>query len=161
MLEQQDIAEQIVRRKAHAKRQLQEDWKGNGTNLFKRLANKQTAAAGFLAENSQRAMSSHPEEIHQTLHDHWVKGIFRFYEDREKHSWGYFNNEYRHLMGPQKEAHQLPPITASQLSDRAKWRGGTHGLDGWRYMELRLLPQGIWEMLAAFFNALEKHDNPT
>ena len=107
------------------------------------MANKLVTAAGFLAENSQRAMSSHPEEIHQSLQGHWVKGIFRYYDDREKPSWNDFLNEYRHLLGPKKTARKLPPITAMQLSDRAKWRGGTHGLDGWRYKELRLLPQGI------------------
>ena len=106
-------------------------------------------------------MSSHPEEIHQSLQGHWVKGIFRYYDDREKPSWNDFLNEYRHLLGPKKTARKLPPITAMQLSDRATWRGGTHGLDGWRYKELRLLPQGVWEMLASFLNALEQHDEPT
>ncbi len=73
MLEQQDIAARIVLRRAHTKRQLQEDWSVNKTNLFKRQANKQITAAGFLAENSQRAMSSQPDEIYLTLHDHWVE----------------------------------------------------------------------------------------
>ncbi len=160
LLEQQDIAEQIVRRRAHTKRQLQEDWSGDKTYLFKRQANKQVTAAGFLAENSQRAMSSHPEEIHQSLQDHWVKGIFRYYDSREKPSSGNFHNGYRHLLGPKKTVHQLPPITATQLSDKRKWRGGTHGLDGWRYRELRLLPHSIWELLATIFNALEDHPDP-
>ena len=116
--------------------------------------------AGFLAENTQRALCSQPSEIHETLHKHWAKGIVRYYEDREKPSWDNFFNEYQHLLGPKKAAAKLPPITATQLSDRARWRGGTHGLDGWRYKELRLLPEGIWELLAAFFNALEGHENP-
>ena len=47
-----------------------------------------------------------------------------------------------------------------QLRDRAKWRGGTHGLDGWRYKELRLLPLGLGELLASFFNAIEGHEDP-
>ena len=55
----------------------------------------------------------------------------------------------------------LSPITAADLSDRARWRGGTHGLDGWRYRELRLLPYSIWELLATFLNALEADPDPT
>jgi hypothetical protein len=38
-----------------------------------------------------------------------------------------------------KSVHTLPAITATQLIDGAKWRGGSHGLDGWRCRELRLL----------------------
>ena len=64
------------------------------------------------------------------------------------------------MLGPEKTPHTLPLITATQLSDRAKWRGGTHGLDGWRYKELRLLPNASWELLAHFFNALEGHAEP-
>ena len=105
-------------------------------------------------------MSSHPKEIHETIQNHWVKGIFRYYDDRPKPLWSDFLKEYEHLLGPKKAPHRLPPITAVQLRDRAKWRGGTHGLDGWRYKELRLLPLGVWELLASFFNAIEGHEDP-
>ena len=39
--------------------------------------------------------------------------------------------------------HKVPPTTGTQLSDRARWRGGTHGLDSWRYTELRLRTASI------------------
>ena len=85
-------------------------------------------------------MISHPEEIHSQLEHHWVAGIFQHYKNREKPTWDDFAQEYQEILGPKQEEFKLPPITAKQLADKAKWRGGTHGLDGWRYRELRLLP---------------------
>ena len=59
--------------------------------------------------------------------------------------------EYLDVLGPQLKEYKLPPITAGQLADKARWRGGTHGLDGWRFKELRLLPPSIWELPYPFF----------
>ena len=56
----------------------------------------------------------------------WVRGIFQHYKEKEKPSWGIFFEESQEVLEPQCKEFQLPPITASQLADTAKWRGGTH-----------------------------------
>ena len=144
-LEKQDDTANIARRREATKARLREDWEQSKSLLFQKIACKNPGPAGYLGEESHRHMISHPEEIHAQLEHHWVKSIFQHYRDKEKPSWEDFADEYQEILGPKQEEYKLPPITAKQLSDKAKWRGGTHGLDGWRYRELRLLPIAIWE----------------
>ena len=101
-LEEEDDLAQVIIRRAHTRRMLTEDWSGNKTKLFQRLANKNPTPAGFLAEHTDRGMSSHPQEIHETIQNHWVKGIFRYYDDKPKPLWSDFLKEYEHLLGPKR-----------------------------------------------------------
>ena len=69
-LEKEDDLAQITLRRAHTGRMLAEDLSGSKTNIFKRSANKNPTPAGFFAENSERGMCSHPQQIHETLQKH-------------------------------------------------------------------------------------------
>ena len=72
--------------------------------------------AGFLAENTQRGMSTHPEEIHEMIHQHGVKGIFATTIANIYLDWGDCLDEYEHLLGPQSlhiNSHQLPQVNSA------------------------------------------------
>jgi hypothetical protein len=158
-LEKQDDSENIILRRKAVKAALQEDWNQSKNLLFRKNACKNPGPAGYLSEKSQRHMISQPEEIHAQLEYHWVKGIFQHYKEKEKPTWEAFANEYQDLLGPKRQEFKLPPITAGQLAANAKWRGGTHGLDGWRYRELRLLPNvilGTFSQILSSFRGTRK-----
>ena len=144
-LEKQGDLAQVARRRDHTKKMLRADLDLNRTQLFKQLANRLPSPAGYLSEDTHRHMITHPEEIHGQLHHRWVKGIFRRYDHKAIPSGTHSSKNTSLCWALSKKGHRLPPVAADQLSDRARWRGGTHGLDGWRYRELRLLSRSTWE----------------
>ena len=151
---------QVAFSREQAQKMLRGDWDWNNTQLFEQLANKLPSPAGYVGEDTHRHMVAHPEETHGQLHHHWARGFSAIAMTKKSPGETPFSKtKKQHVLGHKLKEHRPPPTTTEQLSDRAKWRGGTHGLDGWRYRELRLLPNAIWELLATLFQALEQHED--